>query len=580
MRLNIFTLSIFFFIAVIGPLHADEKEDLTVLRNTVVNLLQTLVDQGVMSQEQARGLVDQAQQKAEQEIADKQIEETVPESVVRVPYIPEIVKEEIRNQVRNELKAEVLADVVSHAEKERWGVKDALPGWLNRIKLSGDIRVRGQGDIYDSANRETGGAGGNPYINVQAINDAGPFTQAEQSQLLSNDRGASGNLITDEDRYRERLRLRLNLDAKINETFSSRVRLTTGNTSNPVSTNQTLGQGGNRYDVVLDQAFIKFDGADSGPVPWLSFSAGRIANPWMSTDLLWDDDLAFDGVAGTATFGVGESDGLYALEHNDKEVFVTMGLFPLEEFGRSSSYDKWLYGAQVGTEWNFSNQSKFKIAAAYYDFINVRAKPDPKDVDEFLASIPNNVQKGNTTYLVQNPFDEDPLTFGDETFLYGLASDYNIFNLTASYDYAKFAPYHLVLTADYIKNIGYSSSDVDEAVGEDISEKSEGYHLRFDFGWPKINRFGDWNVFGAYKHLERDATIDAFTDSNFRLGGTDSEGWELGGNVGLARNVWLSLVWRTANEIDGPVVNADPNCDVNNCNLGIDVIQLDLNARY
>ena len=105
-----------FFITTLGFSNlslSDEKEDLTVLRNTVVNLLQTLVDQGVMSQDQARTLVEQAQDKAEKEIAEAKADEQVDEPVVRVTYVPEIVKEEIRNQVRDELRAEVVADVVS-----------------------------------------------------------------------------------------------------------------------------------------------------------------------------------------------------------------------------------------------------------------------------------------------------------------------------------------------------------------------------------------------------------------------------------------------------------------------------------
>ena len=87
--------------------YADEREDLTILRNTVVNLLQALVEQGVMSQQQAQALVQQAQENAEREIAEIKASEVVPDDVVRVPYVPEIVKDEIRNQVRDQLRAEV-----------------------------------------------------------------------------------------------------------------------------------------------------------------------------------------------------------------------------------------------------------------------------------------------------------------------------------------------------------------------------------------------------------------------------------------------------------------------------------------
>ena len=104
--------------------HAGEKEDLTVLRNTVVNLLQNLVEQGIMSQDQANALVEKAKSEAAVEAAAQP--EEVPEDVVRVPYVPEIVKDEIRQQVREELRREVVDDVVAYAKRERWGVRDAF----------------------------------------------------------------------------------------------------------------------------------------------------------------------------------------------------------------------------------------------------------------------------------------------------------------------------------------------------------------------------------------------------------------------------------------------------------------------
>ena len=559
---------------------ADEKEDLTVLRNTVVNLLQTLVQQGVMSQEQARNLVQQAQDKAEEEVAAAKAEEDVPEDVVRVQYVPDIVKEEIRNQVRAELKAEVVADVVSQAKRERWGVKDALPSWLNKIKISGDMRVRGQGDLYDSGNVEQGDVN-NPYLNASEINSNGPLTLAELANVANLQDGFDDLLVTDEDRIRERIRLRLNLDAKINEQFATKIRLTTGNTTDPVSTNQTLGEGGNRYDIVLDRAYIQYKGSEQGPLSWLTAYAGRMPNPWHSTDLVWDDDLGFEGLAATGRYTIGGND-LYGSEFGDKDVFLTMGAFPLEEYSLSSSRDKWLLGAQIGTSWKFANQSSFKLSAAYYDYINVQADPAPRDTDEFNASLPQSLQKGNSLFFLNSPNDPTPLDPSDNVGSLALASDYELINLTAQFDYAYFAPYNLRLTADYVKNIGYESSELEERLGTEVKTGDVGYHLRADFGWPRIANFGHWNIFAAYKHLERDAVLDAFTDSDFHLGGTDAEGWELGANFGLAPNAWLSFTYRSANEIDGIVIGND-NCNQStniNCNFGIDVIQLDLNARY
>lgn len=78
---------------------------------------------------------------------------------------------------------------------------------------------------------------------------------------------------------------------------------------------------------------------------------------------------------------------------------------------------------------------------------------------------------------------------------------------------------------------------------------------------------GDWQVYGAYKRLGSDAVVDAYTDSDFHLGGTDAKGWILGGNYGLDKNAWLSVRWLSANEITG-------------LPLAIDVLMLDLNAKF
>jgi hypothetical protein len=80
--------------------HADdERQSLEELRNTVINLLQTLVDQGVLSKEKAQQMVKAAQDKA---AADVAAIAKADEGAVRVPYVPQIIKDEIAKQVAEE----------------------------------------------------------------------------------------------------------------------------------------------------------------------------------------------------------------------------------------------------------------------------------------------------------------------------------------------------------------------------------------------------------------------------------------------------------------------------------------------
>ena len=80
-------------------------------------------------------------------------------------------------------------------------------------------------------------------------------------------------------------------------------------------------------------------------------------------------------------------------------------------------------------------------------------------------------------------------------------------------------------------------------------------------------QFNDWQLSLAYRYLEADATVDAFTDSDFHLGGTNNKGFILGAQYGLGKNTWLSARWMSSNEISG-------------LPLAVDVLQLYFNAKF
>ena len=96
---------------------------------------------------------------------------------------------------------------------------------------------------------------------------------------------------------------------------------------------------------------------------------------------------------------------------------------------------------------------------------------------------------------------------------------------------------------------------------------NEGFYVRTTVGNQKISERWDWNVMLGYKYLESDAVPDAFTDSDFHLGGTNAKGFIVGGSLGIAKNTSLAMRWLSADEVTGPP-------------LSIDVFQLDLNANF
>ena len=569
------TLVITLVLGTIPPFtRAGEKEQLLELKNTVLNLMDVLVEQGVLTKEKKEALVKQAEDKAAQETraaaktSNERVPETVPaqappvaeevpppadSKVVRVPYVPEFVKDEIRAQVRAELKQDVVADVMTQARQEKWGLPGALPEWISKIKWKGDIRLRDQLDLFADENAP------NTYPDFLAINEAGGIGPA------SEDNDAFFN--TTEDRNRWRVRAHFGMDVNIAEHLKFGARLVTDNQvsgiRNPVSINQTLGTYGQDVQVVLDQLFLRYDDVDRDGYPWLTVWGGRFPNPWHYTDLVWDDDLNFHGVAATFRHNLAGSGNLLDMQDRSSTLFMTLGAFPLQEV-ELSSQDKWLLGGQIGHEKVFDNQTKTTVSLAYYDYMNITGvRNDLNSVSQDFTA-PEFLQKGNTLFDIRN--DTDP-----DTNLFALASDYNLLNLTARVDFAQLSPVHVVLMGDLVKNLGYDEEEIRERTGgaatHDIRDRTWGFHVGMTVGWPQMSKWGDWQVFGAYKYLQWDAVLDAFTDSNFHLGGTDAEGWILGANYGLTQNTWLRARWLSADAIDGPP-------------FGVDTLQVDLNAKF
>jgi hypothetical protein len=497
----------------------DERARVELLHETTLNLIQLLVEQGVLKQEAADAMLKKAQQQAAAKTAQTQAAEAeANKGVVRVTYVPETVKREIREQVRQE--------VVAQAKLERWGDVNAVPEWVDRLKWEGDIRLRHQADMFPDGNA--------PETTFQAI-----------GQDVDN---------TQEGRQRERVRLRLGLNANITGGVDAGVRITTGNTSDPVSTNQTLGNYDNKYSLVLDRAFLKLR-----PIDDLTLWGGRIPNPFFSTDLVWDDDLNFEGAA--VSYAPGALD-----PQREFKPFVTAGAFPLQEIQESTDTrvkDKWLYAAQVGMEWTPSTRARFKLGGAYYYYRNIAGIPNLALGDTFYnASAPEFRQKGNSLFDIDNDGEAD-------TNLWALAPDYRIANLTLVADFAEFFPIHIIGTFDWARNVGFDQNEILARTGQDIEPETDGYQVKLTVGHPKFNYIDDheWQAFVGYRYLERDAVLDAFTDSDFHLGGTNAKGFMIGGSYALYKNTWLAARWMSSDEISG-------------LPLSIDVFQLDLNAKF
>ena len=536
--------------------HADERSDLEQLRATTMALMQALIDNGLLSKDKADEIVRQAQRAApapaQAANAGTGTADKAKPPVIRIPYITEAAKAEIRDQVKQE--------VLAQAHDERWGEPGTLPDWLRRITVEGDVRVRFEDDLFDKNNLAPDDPNG--YLNQN-------FQGLAWSPDLAN---------TQHNRDRMTLRARLGVRSDLGEGVSAGIRLSTGNTTGPTSTSQTLGNAFNKYSIVLDRAYVQYKGASA-----FEASAGRFANPFFGTDLTWPDDLNFDGVA--VSFKPALSAG--------NSLFFTAGAFPLLEF-ETSTKDKWLYGSQIGGAFSLTPQTQLRVGLAAYKFSGIEGVPEttipPADasaiaqpylITEYKAGVR---QKGNTLIRLNQYAGQN-----DKASVWGLASKFTPIDLSAELKFTQFYPVNVRLSLDYVNNLGFDIDEIQKrgqfASPQDIGKQTAAFQSKLTVGADQIDKPGQWQSTLVFRRMERDAWVDAFTDTTWHLGGTNYQGWSLGAQYGVANRTSLGVRWTSTRSLpdNTPYYNAlsnDYGPGLSNVPLKIDVLQIELNARF
>jgi hypothetical protein len=313
---------------------------------------------------------------------------------------------------------------------------------------------------------------------------------------------------------------------------------------------------------------------------------GRFDNPfWAPTSLVWNSDLGFDGMAVQSRVDVGS--GITAFFAGGAfPIFNTALDFSSSEPNKFKSEDRYLYGGQLGFKWTATPEVTTTFASGIYDFSNVQGRlSSPCDLQlssacDTDALRPSFAQKGNTYRALRDIIPNAANNFGTTNLYqyFGLASAYRPLVLSSQIDFGHFDPFHVILDGEFVWNTAFNraaaerfgvnnrSSGVGLAVGS-FQGGDIGWLTRLTVGQSKLKQFGDWNAHVGYKYLESDATLDAFTDSDFGLGGTNLKGYFLGGNFALGQNVYASAKWTSATAIAGMP-------------YAVDILHLDFNAKF
>jgi hypothetical protein len=546
--------------------------------DAMTNLIRLLVAQGTITKDNGEALLSQAQAEADRARAGIPAPPPPPppvaEGAVRVSRVPEAVRQQIRDEIRGEIMAQ--------ASSEGWVTKNqAAPEWTKRITLFGDIRVRSQSELYSKTNSNT-------ILDFSRIAALGPVDYNTTAFLpLLNTRIDRSNRL--------KIRARFGVNAEITKGVTAQFSLGTGDDNSPISANASLGGGLAKRDIWLDLANFKL-----APARWATLELGRFENPFNASEILYDADLRFDGVAAKLNFDhlLGEGSALS----------LTGGAFPLD-FGSpnypNNSIDKqaypskWLLAGEVKLSGGVGGGIELAASAGYHRFSKVQGRlSDPCNLDTTDTCstdglTPLFLRKGNTLFAIRNLTAN---TAGISPQLLGLKFGYEILDLNLGVKVPLSDAIGVRLDASYLRNLAFRRADIcggqidtsvsaiiqpinnvtTDATHTAVCTKTNAatfngggsaYRAGLQIGTDKIDVRGTWKLGLEYRYIQSDAVLDSLTDSEFHFGGTNAKGYALSGEYGIANGLALGAHWYSANEISG-----DP--------LAIDILQIDLKAKF
>ena len=314
------------------------------------------------------------------------------------------------------------------------------------------------------------------------------------------------------DTNRQRIRFRLGMDAKVSDNLKVGARLASGSTTDPISTNQTLNTSFNHKTLVLDRAFTEYT-PEVAALNEVKLTGGVIANPfWTLGQLVWDEDLNFDGAAVHL-----------AKEFGPVTLFTNDGMFSLDtDIVRSSA----LWSTQGGvilkpftdTEDELLKNFKMTGAVAYHDYMNVTSKASDVTAVTTAGGLKGN--SGNLKDLnLLNPNFE-------------LASQYRDVPVSTFFD--------------WVHNTGAPS-------------QNDGFQVGVKLGKARVpcDLLKGWEGGYYYERLESDATFGAFSDSDFGNGGTNHTGNVYWLKVAVLKNSVVGLKIFQTTEVKLPKANAN-----------------------
>ncbi len=325
------------------------------------------------------------------------------------------------------------------------------------------------------------------------------LTQPDEKLFIKGDfryRYESTNVERQKRRDRDRIRARMEVIAQLSPSVVVGTGIATGGTD-PVSANQTLGQGGTRKDLDLNLAYARWQPTDEA-----FLAMGKMKNSFyrpQGSGLLWDSDYTPEGIAAGWQGDYG---------------FAVGALYWLESDSRLSDHQA-IVGAQIGLKLDL-NHHQLTTGVGYYN----------------VPVAGNSSYYGDPDAFYGNSYRCDDFDSADECFY---RYDYEELEWFADYTLKVF-PVPVNVYIDYVQNLAVD---------------------RFDSGWlfgisaGSLKKRGQWEFGYEYQDLDADAAFGLLSDSDFAAGGTDGRGHHLFGGYALSDRVHLDLTWYINNKFGG-----------------------------
>jgi hypothetical protein len=351
-----------------------------------------------------------------------------------------ITKEELQ-QAKEEEKQKVAAE-----ESRRDAVASKIPKWLDAISFFGDVRTREEG-FY-----------------------------AEDLQ----------------GRNRFRIRARVGLNANVTDEVSATVRLATGDSNDPISTNQTLGNTFTRKPVNLDWAYITLKpGKTFGLEPgWGSVVGGKFGvSAYRTSELIWDDDLSPEGFTETLNLYERREGLLRGFKVNAFEWIMDEN---------AANYDPWMAGGQMVADAAFGTTANLTMSFADFNYMNIN-----KVASKFLepTSSSYNGQLANSNDVVR-----DPKTGKITRYKYG----FNIINFASELNFPD--PIGMGIPAGLFEDVAYNTQaegrNVGLYLGAGIGKAGKDWYHN------GLKNPGDWGMSYTFSWVEKDALLSLVSYSD------------------------------------------------------------------